>query len=84
MLNHDVFCRDTTIFVNMFVPYNAFKGNNSKKLTGLEIFLKSLRTVREFFQLPPSRSHRSKIFKNLKLYNQCLIPTYFVEIQRFL
>jgi hypothetical protein len=21
------------------VPYNAFKGNNSKKLTGLEIFL---------------------------------------------
>jgi hypothetical protein len=23
----------------MFVPYNAFKGNNSKKLTGLEIFL---------------------------------------------
>jgi hypothetical protein len=39
MLNPEVFCRDTTIFVNIFVPYNAFKGNNSKKLTGLEIFL---------------------------------------------
>jgi hypothetical protein len=39
MLNPDVFCRDTTIFVNMFVPYNAFKGNYSEKLTGLEIFL---------------------------------------------
>jgi hypothetical protein len=39
MLNPDVFCRDTTIFVKNFVPYNAFKGNNSKKLTGMEIFL---------------------------------------------
>jgi hypothetical protein len=39
MLNPDLFCRDTTIFVKIFVPYNAFKGNNSKKLTGLEIFL---------------------------------------------
>jgi hypothetical protein len=39
MLNPDVFCRDTTIFVKIFVPYNDFKGNNSKKLTGLEIFL---------------------------------------------
>jgi hypothetical protein len=39
MLNPDVFCRDVTIFVKIFVPYNAFKGNNSKKLTGLEIFL---------------------------------------------
>jgi hypothetical protein len=39
MLNPDVFCRDTTIFVKIFVPYNAFKGNNSKKLTGHEIFL---------------------------------------------
>jgi hypothetical protein len=39
MLNPDVFCRDTTIFVKIFVPYNAFKGNNSKKLTGLDIFL---------------------------------------------
>jgi hypothetical protein len=38
MLNPDVFCRDTSIFVKIFVPYNAFKGNNSKKLTGLEIF----------------------------------------------
>jgi hypothetical protein len=38
MLNPDVFCRDTTIFVKIFVPYNAFIGNNSKKLTGLEIF----------------------------------------------
>jgi hypothetical protein len=39
MLNPDVFCRDITIFVKIFVPYNDFKGNNSKKLTGLEIFL---------------------------------------------
>jgi hypothetical protein len=39
MLNPDVFCRDTTTFVKILVPYNAFKGNNSKKLTGLEIFL---------------------------------------------
>jgi hypothetical protein len=39
MLNPDVFCRDITIFVKIFVPYNAFKGNNSKKFTGLEIFL---------------------------------------------
>jgi hypothetical protein len=39
MLNPDVFCRDTTIFVKILVPYNAFKGNNSKKLSGLEIFL---------------------------------------------
>jgi hypothetical protein len=39
MLNPDVFCRDSTIFVKIFVPYNAFKGYNSKKLTGREIFL---------------------------------------------
>jgi hypothetical protein len=39
MLNPDVFCRDIAIIVKIFVPYNAFKGNNSKKLTGLEIFL---------------------------------------------
>jgi hypothetical protein len=39
MLNPDVFCRDITIFVKIFVPCNAFKGNNSKKHTGLEIFL---------------------------------------------
>jgi hypothetical protein len=39
MLNPDLFCRDTTIFVKIFVPYNPFIGNNSKKLTGLEIFL---------------------------------------------
>jgi hypothetical protein len=39
MLNPDVFCRDTTIFVKIFVPYNAFKGNYSENLTGLEIFL---------------------------------------------
>jgi hypothetical protein len=39
MLNPVVFCRDTTIFVKIFVPYNAFKGNISKKLTGLEVFL---------------------------------------------
>jgi hypothetical protein len=39
MLDPDVFCQDTTIFVKIFVPYNDIKGNNSKKLTGLEIFL---------------------------------------------
>jgi hypothetical protein len=39
MLNPDVFCRDIATIVKIFVPYNAFKGNNSKKLTGLEIFL---------------------------------------------
>jgi hypothetical protein len=39
MLNPVVFCRDKTIFVKIFVPYKAFKGNNSEKLTGLEIFL---------------------------------------------
>jgi hypothetical protein len=39
MLNPDVFCRDITVFVKIFVPYNAFKGNYSEKLTGLEIFL---------------------------------------------
>jgi hypothetical protein len=39
MLNPDVFCRDRAIIVKIFVPYNAFKGNNSKKLTGQEIFL---------------------------------------------
>jgi hypothetical protein len=67
MLNPDVFCQDIAIIVNVFVPYSAFKGYNSKELTGLGIFLKSLRTVREFSQVPPSRSHRSKFFKNLKL-----------------
>jgi hypothetical protein len=39
MINPDVFCRDITIFVKIFVPYNAFKGNNSKIFTRLEIFL---------------------------------------------
>jgi hypothetical protein len=39
MLRPDVFCRDITIFVKIFVPYNAFKGNNAKKLPSLEIFL---------------------------------------------
>jgi hypothetical protein len=39
MLNPNVFCWDTTISVKIFVPYNAFKGSNSKKLTGPEIFL---------------------------------------------
>jgi hypothetical protein len=46
MHNPDVFCRDTTIFVKIFEPYNAFKGNNSKKLNGLEIFLNPIRTGR--------------------------------------
>jgi hypothetical protein len=39
MLNPDVFCLDTTIFVQIFASYIAPKGNNSKKLTGLQIFL---------------------------------------------
>jgi hypothetical protein len=39
MINPDVLCRDITIFVKIFESYNAFKGNNSKKLTGLESFL---------------------------------------------
>jgi hypothetical protein len=39
MINPDVFCRDIAIIVKIFVPYNAFKGNYSEKLTGLETFL---------------------------------------------
>jgi hypothetical protein len=39
MLNPDIFCRDIATTVKIFVPYNAFKGNNSKKLAGPEIFL---------------------------------------------
>jgi hypothetical protein len=39
MLNPDVFCGDITILVKILAPYNAFKGNNSKKLSGPEIFL---------------------------------------------
>jgi hypothetical protein len=39
MLNPYVFCQDIAIIEKIFVPYNAFKGNNSKKLTGREIFL---------------------------------------------
>jgi hypothetical protein len=39
MLNPDVFCRDITISVKIFVPYYGFKGGNSKKHSGLEIFL---------------------------------------------
>jgi hypothetical protein len=38
MLNPDVFCLDIANIVKIFVPSNAFKGNNSKKLTGLQIF----------------------------------------------
>jgi hypothetical protein len=39
MLNPGVFCRDITILVKIFAPYNAFKGNNSKDRSGSEIFL---------------------------------------------
>jgi hypothetical protein len=39
MLNPDVFCRDIMIFVKIFEPYIALKGNYSEKLTGLETFL---------------------------------------------
>jgi hypothetical protein len=52
MLNPDVSFRDITIFVKIFVPYNDFKGNNSKKLTGLEIFLNPYVSVFNF-----SKSH---------------------------
>jgi hypothetical protein len=38
MLNPDVFCRDITIFVKIFAPYNAFKGNNSKDRSDSEFF----------------------------------------------
>jgi hypothetical protein len=39
MINPDVLCRDITISVKIVVPYNAFQGNYSKTITGLEIFL---------------------------------------------
>jgi hypothetical protein len=39
MLSPDLFCQDIAIIVKIVVPYNAFKGNYSEKLTGLEIFL---------------------------------------------
>jgi hypothetical protein len=39
MLNPDVLCRDITILLKIFAPYNAFKGNNSKERYGSEIFL---------------------------------------------
>jgi hypothetical protein len=45
MLNPDLFCRDKTIFVKIFDPYNALKGNYSKTFTGLEIFLNPYVTV---------------------------------------
>jgi hypothetical protein len=66
MLNPDVFCRDTTIFVKIFVPYNAFKGNNSKKLTGLQIFLNPYVPVGN-----STKFHRpGRIVPNfLKIYN---------------
>jgi hypothetical protein len=39
MLNPDVFCRDFAIIVKIFLPCNTLKGNDSKQLTGLEMFL---------------------------------------------
>jgi hypothetical protein len=45
LLNPDVFCRDIAIIVKIFAPYNAFNGSNSKKLTGLEIFLNPYKPV---------------------------------------
>jgi hypothetical protein len=39
MLNPAVLCRYITIFVKIFEPYNALKGNFSKTFTGLEISL---------------------------------------------
>jgi hypothetical protein len=66
MLNPDLFCWDITIFVKIFVPYNAFNGNNSKKLTGLEIFLNPCVPVGN-----SSKFHRpGRIDPNiLKIYN---------------
>jgi hypothetical protein len=48
MINPYVLCQDITIFVKIFEPYNAFKGNNSKKLIGLEIFLNPYVAVGKF------------------------------------
>jgi hypothetical protein len=39
MINPDLLSRDITIFVKIFQPYYALKGNYSKTITGLEIFL---------------------------------------------
>jgi hypothetical protein len=60
MLNPDVFCLDITIFVKIFVPYNAFKGNNSKIFTGLEIFLNPYVPVGKYSKLhSPGRIDRN-------------------------
>jgi hypothetical protein len=66
MLNPDVFCRDITISVKIFAPYNAFNGSNSKKLTGLEIFLNPYVSVGK-----SSKFHNAgRIDPNfLKIYN---------------
>jgi hypothetical protein len=80
MLNPDVFCRDATIFVKIFAPYNAFKGNNSKKLTGLEIFRNPWVPVCNSSKLNSHGRIDPNFLKILKLSNQCLTPTYFVEI----
>jgi hypothetical protein len=84
MLNRDVFCRDIAIIVKIIVPYNAFQGNNSKKLTGLEIFLNPFVSVGKSSKFHRPGRNDPNFLKILKLSNQCLIPTYFVEIQRFL
>jgi hypothetical protein len=39
MINPEVLCRDITILVKIFAPYNDFKGNNSKDRSGSEILL---------------------------------------------
>jgi hypothetical protein len=84
MLNPDVFCRDIAVFVKIFVPYNAFQGNNSKTLTGLEIFLNPYVSVGKSSTFHRPGRIDPNFLKILKLPNQCLIPTYFVEMQRFL
>jgi hypothetical protein len=84
MINPDVLCRDITIFVKIFAPYNAFKGNNSKKLPSLEIFLNPYVSVGKSSEFHRPGRIDPNFLKILKLSNQCLIPTYFVEIQRFL
>jgi hypothetical protein len=76
MLNPDVFCRDVTIFVKIFVPYNALKGNNSKKLTGLEIFLNPYVPVGMSSKYHrPGRIH--PILYNFKIIKSMLNPDVF-------
>jgi hypothetical protein len=76
MLNPDVFCRDVTIFVKIFVPHNALKGNNSKTLTDLEIFLTPYVPVGNSSKYhSPGRIH--PILYNFKIIKSMLNPDVF-------